>query len=380
MEYPRHVTDGPVPPGSAPSPSALARRAGRGGRFVPARALLLPLVAVATAAGLLLGGRVSAEDGRSAAAALAAGDPARSIGLDEAVAGRARWLMLLDPGAADAAQRDAQAARITWARQLAAAGQVDAAVRVLSVVRQPAFVGEAAQARAQILVAAAAAAIDGGHAELALLRLDEAARDGPPPALAGTIASMRAADEVAAAQELVAAGRAPDAVAVLDDAAAHGARATAAAAYPATLLAAARSQIASLDLRAAASTLERLTAGYGSTTQAETARALLSAPQTVSGTLVTAGGRPLAGGVRLSTHFTQHSGGYLTSAPFFTGAADGNGDFSIDSVPVGGPYVLEFYRGGGWTTLIDPRTSQPARPVTVSPLVPEDLTFIVLPS
>lgn len=331
--------------------------------------------------GVLLGGRASAEDGRTAAAAaLAGGDPARAVALDEDVAGRSGFLMILDPGASDAAEHDAQVARIAWARKLAATGSVDSAVAALTVVRQPALLRQAALARAEILIAAASSASQAGHAALALRRLDEAAQGPPPSSLVQVIASMRAADEVRAAAELVAAGRAPDAVALLDDASATGGAAAASVAYPPTLLAAARLEIAALDFHEATATLQRLVTGFGTSAEARTARALLRAPQTVSGTLVDGAGHPAAGRVRLSTHFTQLSGGYVTSGPFYYGAATAGGDFSVGAVPVGGPYVLEYFRGGGWMTLIDPRTDQPADPVTVQPLQPVDLSFIVLPA
>jgi hypothetical protein len=373
-----------APPPPPPQPQrfepATSRRQRR--RRVPRGSPgLVPLVITAVILGVLLGGRAAAEDGRSAAAAaLTAGDPARAVGLDEAVAGRSGFLMLLDLGAPAAAEHDAERARLAWARQLAAAGDVDSAIAALAAVRQPSLIAEAAQARAQILVNAATAAITGGHAELALIRLDEAARGNPPAPMTATIATMRAMDEVKAAAELVRGNRAPDAVALLDDAAANGAGAAAAAAYPPTLLAAANAEISALDFQDAAATLQRLVMRYGTTAQARSARALLRAPQTVSGTLVDGGGRGVAGRVRLGTHFTQLSGGYATSGPFYYGTSDGNGNFSIASVPVGGPYVLEYFRDNGWMTLVDPRTGQPANPVTVSPLAPEDLTFIVLPS
>jgi len=354
-----------------------------GNRRRPRRAAraVAPLAMAAIVLGVLLGGRVSAEDGRTAAAAaLTGGDPARAVTLDEDVAGRSGFLMVLDPGAADAAEHDAQVARIAWAKKLAAAGDVDSAVAALTVVRQPSLLTEAAQARALILIAAASAASKAGQDELALRRLDEAAQGPPPSSLLHVIASMKAADEVRAAAELVAGGRAPDAVALLDDASATGGAAAAAAAYPPTLLAAARLEIGSLDFQVAAATLQRLVAGYGASGEARTARALLRAPQTVSGTLVDAAGHPAAGRVRLSTHFTQLSSGYVTSGPFYYGTATATGDFAVGAVPVGGPYVLEYFRGGGWMTLVDPRTDQPADPVTVQPLQPVDLSFIVLPA
>jgi hypothetical protein len=49
-------------------------------------------------------------------------------------------------------------------------------------------------------------------------------------------------------------------------------------------------------------------------------------------------------------------------------------------VPIGGPYVLEVFSGGNWTTLINPTTNQPADPVRVAALEPVVLTFVVLPS
>ena len=340
---------------------------------------VVPLALVAIALGVLLGARASAEDGRSAAAAaLADGNPARAVSLDESVASRGGILTVLDPGAASAAEHDAEVARLAWARQLAAAGNIDSALAELGLVGEPSLQPLAARTRAQLLVGAAAAVMKDGHASLALHLLDEAAVGPPPSSLVATIASMKAADEVQAAAELVAAGRAPDAVALLDDASAHGA-ASAAAAYPSTLLAAARSEIAALDDQEAAATLQRLTAGFPSTAQAAVARALLRTPELVSGTLVDAAGHPASGRVRLSTHFSQLFGGYTTTGPFYYGTADANGDFTITGVPVGGPYVLEYFRGGSWMTLIDPRTDQPANPVSVAALQPEDLTFIVLP-
>jgi hypothetical protein len=335
---------------------------------------------LAVALGVLLGGRASAEDGRlAAAAALAGGDPARAVSLDEAVAGRSGILMVLDPGASSAARREAQVARIAWAKKLAAGGDVDSAVEVLKLVGEPSLLGQAALARAQILIGASSAADKAGHAELALRRLDQAAQGPPPSSLVQTIAAMRAADEVSAAAELVSSNRAPDAVALLDDASANGGASSAAPAYPATLLAAAASEMSSLDFRDAAATLQRLVTGFSHSQEARTARGLLRAPQTVSGTLVDAAGHGAAGRVRLATHFTQLPAGYVTSGPFYFGTSNTSGDFAMPGIPVGGPYVLEYFRSGGWMTLVDPRNDLPANPVTIKPLQPEDLTFIVLP-
>ncbi len=42
--------------------------------------------------------------------------------------------------------------------------------------------------------------------------------------------------------------------------------------------------------------------------------------------------------------------------------------------------MLEVFSGGNWSTLINPGTNLPADPVMVTPLVPVNLTFVVLPS
>jgi hypothetical protein len=377
-----HVTGELLPPPPPPPAFAAFGRVQAERRSRPRVGLAVALGLVTAIVGILLGGRASAEDGRSAAtAALATGDPARAVSLDEAVAARSGFLMVFDPGAASSAEHDAQVARLAWARQLAAAGKVDAAVAVLAQVAQPALLTQAAQTRAEILIGAAAADVKARHAQLALQRLSEAVQSTLPGATIQEIAQLRAADEVAAAAELVAAHRAPDALALLDDAAAHGAATAAASKYPATLLAAAQSEVSTLDFVQAAAALQRLVKSYASSSQAATARAMLTAAQPVSGSLVDTAGHGASGRVRLSTHFTQlPGGGYVTAAPFYTGTADGSGDFTIRSVPVGGPYVLEYFRDGNWMTLVDPRTDQPANPVTVRSLVPEDLTFIVLPA
>ena len=79
-----------------PYAAALPRSRAGGSRGMRAVA---PLAVAAIVLGMLLGGRESAEDGRSAAAAaLAGGDPAQAVSLDEAVAGRSGFLMLLRPG------------------------------------------------------------------------------------------------------------------------------------------------------------------------------------------------------------------------------------------------------------------------------------------
>lgn len=372
---------GEITPNAPSAPVAASATRARARRRVAPLTLLAILAGGAALAGVLLGGRVSAENGLSEARdALAAGDAGGAVGLDASVAGRNGLLMVFDPGAPDAAAHDEQVARLAWARQLAGGGDIDAAIAALAQVSQPSLLGAAATVRTEVLVAAADTAVKRGQPSLALQRLHEASDAGPPAAMVSEIASRRAADEVAAAAQLLSAGRPEDALAFLDDARVYGAAAAAAPLYPAALLAAARDQLSAFEYAAAAANLQRLIGEDPYTAQAVTARSLLRRPQAVSGTLVDSAGHPASGRVRLGSHYSVLYGGYATSGPFYYGIADAAGDFRFADIPVGGPYVLEYYRGGGWMTLVDPRTDQPANPVTVNPLTPVDLTFIVLPN
>ena len=130
----------------------------------------------------------------------------------------------------------------------------------------------------------------------------------------------------------------------------------------------------------ARTTLQRLVSAYSRSAEAQRARGMLSAGQPVSGTLVDRTGHPIGGRVRLSSHFTALGDGYITGGPFYPSTADAKGDFMVQAVPVGGPYVLEVFHNGDWTTLVDPGSGQPADPVTVKPLEPAALAFIVLPA
>lgn len=362
-----------------PQPSSADDSTGRGRPRGRHRLLLVLTACISVALGTLLGGRAAIEAARADAAhATATGDPARAMALDEAVGARTGVLTLLDSAAPPAARHDAQVARIAWARRLGAIGQVDSAIHVLMQVGEPSLGPQAAEVRVQILVQAAIAAANAGKADLALTRLDQAAASDPSPALSQQITMLRAADEVRAAAVLIPAGHGSQAVALLDDAAAHGAQSDARRELPAALLAAAQAQIAGLDQQEAVSNLRRLVDDFPNAAQTVTAEHLLHAPSRVSGTLVDSGGHGIAARLRLSSHFSVVGNGYTTSGPFYTGTSDANGDFAVDDVPVGGPYVFEYFRDG-WMTLVDPKTDQPANPVTVTAVVPVDLTFIVAP-
>lgn len=329
--------------------------------------------------GSLLGGRAALQAAaRDAAAAVRRGDPAQAVAIDDAIADASGYLTALDGGASAQARDAGQAARLDWAGQLAAAGRVDEAIAVLERVDRPGLRETASRTRARLLLDAAAAALASQHPELALQRLDQAQRGSPPPDLLGRISAMRVQAEVATAGHLAMAGRGADALVLLDDAAAHGV-AVDPGLYAGTLLAAGRQQLAAQSFVEATATLRRLIAEYPRHSEARAARLILAQPQTVSGTLVDQASRPVSGQVRLSSHFSSLGSGYSTYGPFYYGISDIHGDLRIAAVPVGGPYVLEYYRNGGWETLVEPHTGQPANPVSVVALTPTDLGFIVLP-
>ena len=191
-------------------------------------------------------------------------------------------------------------------------------------------------------------------------------------------------DQTGEAGLLITAGRAADAVAILGTVLRdHSAQATrtAVSLYPSALLAAGEEALADDSYGEALVALAQVVDTFPGSAEASQAEAMLAAPVTVSGTLVTHIGAPVSGRVRLSSNYKAEPGGrYQTSAPFYYTTADSAGDFSFSSVPIGGPYVLEVFAAGNWSTLINPSTDQPANPVNVKPLVPINLTFVVLPS
>lgn len=234
--------------------------------------------------------------------------------------------------------------------------------------------------RTSILANAGKAELKAGHPLSAIQRYREALADNPPQPSIPALTAGLAAAEVPAAVQLLQGGQAVDALALLDDASTHGASAAVQPYYPGALLAAGKAELAALYYQEATTTLKRLLTLSPYTTDGYQARSLLRSPQAVSGTLVDGAGHPASGRVRLGSHFISLYGGYETTGPFFYGTADASGDFSIAGVPVGGPYVLEYFRNGGWMTLVDPHSDQPANPVNVTALTPVDLTYIVLPS
>jgi hypothetical protein len=271
---------------------------------------------------------------------------------------------------------------LAWAKALAAAGKVDSAVALIGSVTDPGLAVQAAAERDSLLLQAAAAAALRGDYVIAVLRLQQLISSDPGSSQSATAAAMLPDEEVGQAAALVAAGHGADALAILDAvmaAASTPARAKAQAAYPRALLSAGREQLTAYSYVEARGTLQRLVSTFSRSGEAQRARALLAAGQPVSGTLVDRGGHPIAGPVRLSSNFTALPGAYFTSGPFTYATADAHGDFLFGGVSVGGPYVLEVFHNGNWTTLVDPSTGQPSDPVTVKALEPAVLAFIVLP-
>jgi len=335
--------------------------------------------------GVTLGAASATSAATSTAARLAAsGDFGRAIAMDEQISERTGPLYLFDGSAAGGAVSAGEQTILSWAAALGRAGDVDAAVAVYRSEDSPALRAQVAEAVGTLLLDAAAADAARGAYPSAVLRLQQVEELASGTEAAQQAAGQLPVDQAGVARMLVAEGYPADAVTTLDEVVSEGsptATRSADSLYPTALLAAARQAVTDRSYKEALADLTRLVASFPQAAQAAQARALLAAPQTVSGTLVDGTGKAIAGPVRLSTHYTAEPGGmYETTGPFFHATADSSGDFTFTAVPIGGPYVLEVYTGGDWTTLIDPTTHQPAHPVTVTSLIPVDLTFVVLPS
>jgi tetratricopeptide (TPR) repeat protein len=291
---------------------------------------------------------------------------------------------VLDPTAAAAASAAEAETVLDWARTVGRAGRIDEAVALYrSVTREPMRTRAIAALGALLLASSSADAARGAYPS-AIARLEQIITLAPETAAAAQAQRQLPIDQAGEAGRLLTAGDGPDAVRLLATVVAGGstvATRTADSLYPEALLVAGQEEIAQLSFVEALADLQHLVTGFPQSEHATQARALLTAPQQVSGTLVDRAGIAASGPVRLSTNYKAEPGGtYKTSGPFYTATADRSGDFTFTAVPVGGPYVLEVFSDGNWTTLIDPSTGQPAHPVKVTALIPVDLTFVVLPS
>ena len=348
-----------------------------------ASAALVPILGFA---GLELGGLIAMSHAQSQAMDLRAqGRYDQAIAVYRVIEDRGGGVLLLSRAVVNAAPQDAGRTVLDWANDLDHHGHADQALALLDnapslsgvVVPQP----ETSRTRADIALRSAKAEAKAGHYDVALHRLDQL-RDGSPPAdVVAKGEQLRPGYALKAAQQLLDASNGIAAVAALDDVVHQAGNAPEAgqaqALLPRALLAAGQQALDVHDQSRALTYLQRLVADFGSTAQARQARVLLRAPQSVTGTVVR-GNNPVPHlQLRLGSHFTQVSGGYRTSGPYYYATSDDRGDFTIDSVPVGGPYVVELLESAGWTTTVG--QDGPAYQFTVQPLTPVDLAFVVLP-
>jgi tetratricopeptide (TPR) repeat protein len=314
----------------------------------------------------------------------AGGDFARAIAVDETIETRTGLPFVFNASAASDAARTEELTLLAWAKALGGEGRIDEAVALYRSVATGSLRARANDALAALLYASSARDAARGAYSSAILRLEQIIALAPRTADGRLAQRQLPFYQAGEARQLLAAGRAADAVAILDTIVAGSsaqATQTAAGLYPSALLVAGQEAVAQQSYKEALVDLRRLVAQYPGTAQASQALAMLSAPVPVSGTLVSRNGTPASGPVRLSTHYTAEPGGtYRTSGPFYYSTSDAGGNFTFRAVPIGGPYILEVFSGGNWTTLINPGNAQPAHPVKVTALLPVDLTFVVLPS
>lgn len=369
----RVVVSAPPPPGR---PSH--RRA------VVAASILVPVIGFA---GLELGGLLAVGRAQSQAQDLRnQGHYDQAVAVYRVIGEQGGAVLLLARGAVDSAPADAGQTILDWATSLDRSGHADQALSLLE--NAPALPGvalpepDAAREHAGIALRSARAEAAAGHWAVALQRLDQLGAGSPPADLAAQADQLRPTYTLNAAQQLLDEGQAIQAVAALDTLIRQAGSAPEASQaqglLPRALLAAGQQALDAHDQSTALTDLQRLVSDFGSTAQARQARVLLRAPQSVTGTVVR-GSTPVARlQLRLGSHFTQVGSGYRTSGPYYYATTDSRGDFTVDAVPVDGPYVVELLENGGWTTTVGP--DGPAYEFTVQPLTPVDLAFVVLPS
>jgi hypothetical protein len=369
----RVVVSAPPPPGR---PSH--RRA------IVAAAVLVPVLGFS---GLELGGLIAVAHVQSQAQDVRGhGDFLQAVAIYRVLEEKGGGVLLLAHGAVSAAPTDAGRTVVDWAGALDKAGHADQALALLDnaeslsgvVLPEP----DTARARADIALRSATAEAAAGHWDVALHRRDQLREGSPPADLAAQGEKLRPSYALKAAQQLLETGHGEQAVTALDDVV-HQAGSSPEAAQaqglmPRALLTAGQENLDAHDQSRALADLQRLVSDFGTTAQARQARVLLRSPESVTGTVVR-GSTPVAHlQLRLGSHFTQVGSGYRTSGPYYYTTTDSRGDFTVDSVPVGGPYVVELFEASGWTTTVGP--DGPAYEFTVQPLTPVDLAFIVLPA
>jgi hypothetical protein len=361
-------------------------------RALVAAAVLVPVLGFA---GLELGGLSSVGSIQSQAVDLrATGQFDRAIAVYRVLENEGGGIVLLARGAVNAAPGDAGKTVLEWATALDRAGHADTALtlldnaQTLSGVRLPQ--PDTATLHADIALRSAKAEAKAGHWDVALHRLDQLRAGGrldqlagsaPPTSMLSEGESLRPSYALKAAQLLLDQNKGAAAVAALDDVVKQAGKAPestqAQSLLPRALLAAGQQALDGHDQAQALAYLQRVVSDFGTSAQARTARVLLRAPQSVTGTVVR-GSNPVSRlQIRLGSHFRQVGDAYQTSGPYYYATTDARGDFTVDGVPVGGPYVVELLEGAGWTTTVGP--DGPAYQFTVQPLTPVDLAFVVLP-
>jgi hypothetical protein len=362
----------------APPPGRPSHR-----RAITVATMLVPVIGFA---GLELGGLVAVARAQSQAQDLRGkGQFDEAIAVYRVLEGKGGGVLLLAHGAVSAAPADAGHTIVDWAGALDRGGHADQALSLLdnalSLVGVELPQPDTARTRADIALRSARAEAAAKHWDVALHRLDQLREGSPPTDLATQGEKLRPSYALNAAQQLLDGNHGVQAVAALDDvvrqAGSSPQASQAAALLPRALLAAGQQTLEAHDQSQALGYLQRLVSDFGTTSQAREARVLLRAPESVTGTVVRGSSAVPHLQLRLGSHFSQAGGGYRTSGPYYYATSDARGDFTIDSVPVGGPYVVELLENSGWTTTVGP--DGPAYEFTVQPLTPVDLAFIVLP-
>jgi tetratricopeptide (TPR) repeat protein len=349
------------------------------------RAVRVLLVAAVVTAGVELAGFEAVTGARSdAQRRIAAGDFAGAIAEYRVVATRSGALYQLARGPVSDAATEAEQTYLTWAVALATEGHTAEALAACDRVVHASLLPQARRQRAQIALQAARTAASRGRYADALQWIDEVTAGHAPADLEAQAVGLQPRYALDAGRALLVSGDGRGALAALDNlitrypATSQAAQAT--ALLPQVLLAAGRQALDAHEQPAALADLQRLVSSFGNTAEAQTARALLAAPQAVTGVLVHRDGSPLVDAeVRFGSNYRHVGSSYLTEPPFFYTRTDAQGDFAFTPIPQGGPYTLEVMTGEGWTTVVT-ADNQPAYQVTITPLTPVDLAFVLVPA
>jgi tetratricopeptide (TPR) repeat protein len=315
------------------------------------------------------------------------GDFPAAIATYRALAGRTGLAYRLAQSQVEAAPAEVERTYLAWARSLASAGQIDEGLVACERVLLAAIVPDARRTRATIALSDAGALAAKGQFDTALHRLDQLAEGQPPEDLAKEATALRPRIGLAAGKSLQKAGRPREAVSAYDSVLATAPTSPEAvearSLLPGALLSAGILAHDAHDEQTALLILQRTVNDFGNTPEAARARQLLQSPQPVSGTVVHRDGTPVASAqVRLGSDYRKAGTGYLTSPPYYPSRTDAKGNFTIADVPLGAHLIFEVLERDGWTTIVAPTPQgdeAPAYQVTIMPLSPVDLAFVIVP-